>query len=103
MKSLEITDTNINETLSNDGITVLDFWAEWCGPCRILGPIIEQLAENNEDINVGKVNVDSNKISAVQFGIRGIPTMIFFKDGKEVSRLSGIQSLPSLQKIVDEL
>ena len=89
--TLEITDGNIKETLAANKITVLDFWAEWCGPCRILGPIIEELANDNKDIAIGKVNVDENSNSAIGYGIRGIPAIVFFKDGKVVETLVGVQ------------
>ena len=75
-EATNITDANLKETIEKGGITVLDFWAPWCGPCRMLGPIIEELASTNEDIQVGKVNIDSNGISAATFGIRSIPTII---------------------------
>ena len=79
--ALEITDGNITETLNSKKITLVDFWAPWCGPCRMLGPIIEDLAKDNTDVTIGKINVDDNSQTAVKYGVRGIPTMIFFKDG----------------------
>lgn len=103
MKSIEVTDANIKETLAVEGITVLDFWAEWCGPCRMVGPEVEKLAEANEDIQVGKVNVDQNGTTAASYGIRSIPTIMFFKDGEKVSQISGARPVAELQKIVDEL
>jgi len=103
MKSIEITDANLKETIEAGGITVLDFWAPWCGPCRMLGPIIEELASANEDIQVGKVNIDSNGISAATFGIRSIPTIIFFKDGVKVEQVAGVSPLKKLQEMVDKL
>ena len=103
MKSIEVTDANLKETIDKGGITVLDFWAPWCGPCKMIGPILEELATTNEDIQVGKVNVDSNGISAATFGIRSIPTMIFFKDGVKVEQISGAVPLKRLQDIVNKL
>ena len=103
MKSIEVTDANLKEIIENDGITVLDFWAPWCGPCKVLGPIIDELAENNIDIQVGKLNIDDNGTSAALFGIRSIPTVIFFKDGKKIEQRSGVLPLDKLEEIIDEL
>lgn len=101
--ALEITDGNITEVLENNKITVLDFWAPWCGPCRMLGPIIEELATSNADIAVGKLNVDENSESAVRYGVRGIPTIIFFKDGEIVDKIVGVKSKAELQAKIDSL
>jgi thioredoxin 1 len=101
--ALEITDGNITETLNSNKITLVDFWAPWCGPCRMLGPIIEDLAKDNTDVTIGKVNVDENSESAVKYSIRGIPTMVFFKDGKEVDKIVGIKSKAELQAKLDSL
>jgi thioredoxin 1 len=101
--ALEITDGNITEILESNKITLVDFWAPWCGPCRMLGPIIEELAIANTDMVIGKVNVDENSSTAVKYGIRGIPTMVFFKDGKEVDKIVGIKSKAELQAKLDSL
>jgi len=103
MKSIEITDENLKEILSSDGITVLDFWAEWCGPCRMVGPIIDDLAKNNDDVVVGKLNVDKNGTTAASYGIRSIPTIMFFRGGEKVGQVNGVVPLVKLQNIVDEL
>jgi len=103
MKSIEVKDNTLKEILVKEGITILDFWAPWCGPCKVVGPIIDELAENNLDIQVGKVNIDENGTSAAAFGIRSIPTIIFFKDGEKIKQVSGSKPLSELQSIVDEL
>jgi thioredoxin 1 len=103
MKSIEVTDANLKEIVDKNGITVLDFWAPWCGPCRMVGPVIDELAANNGDIQVGKVNIDSNGISAAAFGIRSIPTIIFFKDGVKVEQIAGVAPIKRLQDIIDGL
>lgn len=100
---LEITDQNIDEVLSQNSVVVIDFWAEWCGPCKILGPVIKELATSNEGIAIGKVDVTTNAKAAVDYGIRGIPAIIYFKDGKEVQRSIGVQPKSSIQKVIDSL
>ena len=81
------------DTVVASGVTVVDFWAEWCMPCRMQGPIIESVATKMGDqARVGKLNTDENPVTPGRFGITGIPTMIFFKDGSEAKRLVGVQS-----------
>ena len=98
------TDANFKtDVLSSPQLTLVDFWAEWCGPCRMLGPIVDRIAAANQGkVVVGKMNVDENQNTPQQFGIQGIPTIIFFKDGKEVSRLVGFQSQESIQSVIDD-
>jgi len=103
MKSIEVTDNELKGFLNNDGISILQFSAPWCGPCRVIGPIIDELASTNEDIQVGKVNIDENGNTAAAYGIRSIPTIIFFKDGEKVKQVSGVLPLAELEKIVKEI
>ncbi len=88
--ALQITDENFEGYLNSGKPMVLDFWAEWCGPCRMIGPIIEELAQDYDGrVVIGKMDVDSNNDVVGQFGIRNIPTVIFFKDGKMVDKVVG--------------
>lgn len=100
-----ITENTWEEMVVQSSLPVLvDFWASWCGPCQTLGPIVDTLAgENDGKIAVGKVNVDENKGLAVKYGVRGIPTLLFFKGGAEVKRIVGVQSKGQLQQVIDEI
>lgn len=88
--ALEITDANFEELLNSGKPMIVDFWAEWCGPCRMVGPIIEELATTYEgQAVIGKMDVDDNNDVVGQFGIRNIPTVLFFKDGQMVDKIVG--------------
>ena len=85
---IELNDGNFRAEVGS-GPMVVDFWAAWCGPCRMIAPIIEELAAERSDVRFGKLNVDENPRSASQFGVQGIPLLIFFKDGAERGRVVG--------------
>ena len=89
--ALEFTDANFQkDVLESDKLTVVDFWAEWCGPCRMVGPVVEELSKDYEGkAVVGKVNVDFNANVSAQFGVRNIPTILFFKGGVVVDKQVG--------------
>ncbi len=89
--ALEFTDANFKQTvLDSNKLSVIDFWAEWCGPCRIVGPIIEELAKDYDGkVNIGKVNVDHNAEISMMYGIRNIPTILFIKNGQVVDKQVG--------------
>ena len=102
--ALEINNDNFESTIGAKKVALVDFWAEWCGPCKILGPVINDLHDQvGEDYVVAKVNVDENEELTNQFKIRSIPTLIFFVNGEEHSRLTGIQSIDSLKAKLEEL
>ncbi len=89
----EFTDANFQETvLNSDKLSMIDFWAEWCGPCRAIGPVVEELAkEYDGKVNIGKVDVDKNPELSIQYGITSIPAILFVKGGKVVDKLVGSQ------------
>ncbi|MBZ0161027.1 MAG: thioredoxin [bacterium] len=90
-KVIEVTDQNFDEQVTKGkGLILVDFWAEWCGPCRMIAPILEELAVEHEgQITVAKLNVDENRQTAARFSIRSIPTILFFKDGAQVEQMIG--------------
>ena len=75
-----------NEVLKDEKIVLVDFWATWCGPCQMIAPVIKEIAEQNNKIKVGKVNVDEEQELAIQYGVMSIPTLILFENGKEIKR-----------------
>ncbi len=101
---MEITDANIADLMAEGKPMILDFWATWCGPCQMIGPMIEELAEEFDGkIIIGKVNVDENSDLPSQYGIRNIPTILFFKGGEMVSKLVGAQNKAKLQEEAQKL
>ena len=89
-KAVEITDSNFNEIVTKNDVVLVDFWAEWCGPCRMIAPMIEELAsEYDGKAVIGKLDVDNNQESSIKFGVRSIPTLLVFKDGEMVDRHVG--------------
>jgi thioredoxin 1 len=103
-KAVTITDDNFDtEIAPGSGLAMVDFWAAWCGPCRMVGPIVEQLAGEYEgQVKVGKVDVDANQRVASRFGIRSIPSILFFKDGEHVDTLVGAYPKPALEQKIKQ-
>ena len=100
----EFTDSNFKtEVLDSGKLTVIDFWAEWCGPCRAIGPVIEELSkEYSGKINVGKVNVDHNPQLSTNYGITSIPAILFVKNGNVVDKLVGAQPKSNFVKKIEQ-
>jgi len=102
-KYIELTAENFEATIS-EGVTLVDFWAPWCGPCRMIAPVIEELAEDYDGkAKICKVNTDEEQDIAIKFGIRSIPTIMFFKDGELVDQMVGAASKAAFAEKIDAL
>lgn len=103
--ALEFTDSNFQEVvLDSDKLSIVDFWAEWCGPCRRVGPIIDELHEEFvETVNIGKVNVDHNQEISLKYGVRSIPTILFIKNGEVVDKHVGTATKDYLKQKIEAL
>jgi thioredoxin 1 len=98
-----ITDANFDSTISGGKPVLIDFWAEWCGPCKRLAPTVDELAADYDGkVVVGKLNVDDNPNTTFKFSVRGIPTLLLFKGGQVVEQVVGIADKASLKKVIDK-
>jgi thioredoxin 1 len=104
-KPIYVTDAEFKEkVLESSTPVVVDFWAPWCGPCRMVAPILDELAADYKDkIVIAKVNTDENPQWATQYGVQGIPTMLFVKDGELVDRMVGAAAKPMIQQRIDNM
>jgi thioredoxin 1 len=91
------------ELISSDKITIVDFWASWCGPCRAQLPILEEFAKNNKDVQIVKINVDQNAELASEYGIKSIPTILYFKNGSIQNKTVGVQQENQLNEIKKQI
>ena len=89
MAVIKVTQENFEEVINSKNVVLLDFYADWCGPCRMVGPIVEEIANERDDIAVGKINVDEEGALAEAFGVFSIPTLVVMKDGKVASQSAG--------------
>lgn len=103
MATMELTLENFEDTISKEGITLVDFWAEWCGPCRMFGPIFEKAAEENLDIRFGKVDTEAQQQLAGMAGITSIPTLMIFRDGILLFNQPGALPAPALNELIGKV
>lgn len=106
MSEITFTDKNFEEEVVNSKVPVLvDFWATWCGPCQVMGPVIDDLAHDfdGKGVKIGKINIDENSEMAEKYGVMSIPNLVFFKDGKVVEQLLGVQSKKTLEDKLNKM
>tara|TARA_Y100000741_G_scaffold62162_1_gene43942 strand:- start:9 stop:362 length:354 start_codon:yes stop_codon:yes gene_type:complete len=98
MSTINVTDADFQTTLQSNDLVLVDFWAPWCGPCRAVAPVLEEIASENSNVVIAKMNTDENPNTASQHGIMSIPTMMIFKNGELVDRLVGALPKPSIME-----
>jgi thioredoxin 1 len=103
MSLITVNENNFNQALEESNLVLVDFWAPWCGPCKMIAPILDQLnQESAGEITIAKLNVDDNPSLASQYGVMSIPTLKLFKEGKEVETIVGLQPLENLKKLIQK-
>ena len=103
MSVLQITKNNFDtEVMNSEKPVLIDFWASWCGPCKMLSPVVDEIAEETTDVKVGKVNVDEQPELARQFGVMSIPTLVFIKDGKVAEQSVGVKPKDTILKMIKQ-
>ncbi len=98
-----VTDGNFEEFIKSNDVAVIDCWAAWCGPCRMLSPVIEELAKEQKDVAFGKLNVDENRATPMKYGIMSIPTLLYFKDGQLVDKTIGARPKRSIEDRLEKI
>jgi thioredoxin 1 len=101
-KVLTFTDANFDANLKNHQLVLVDFWAAWCAPCRMIAPVLEEIANETEGLVIGKLNVDENPVKAAQFQIMSIPNLLLFKNGKMVENVVGAVPKSHLKSVIDK-
>lgn len=99
----KVTDDTFSDFINNNGVAVIDCWAAWCGPCRMVGPIIEELSKERDDVTFGKLNVDKNRQTPMKFGIMSIPTLLYFKNGELVDKTLGALPKRAIEERLDKI
>ena len=102
MSVITITKENFEEIKAKSSVVMLDFYADWCGPCRMVGPIVHEIADERDDVTVGKINVDNDPELAQEFGVMSIPTVLLFKNGQEEKRFIGAKEKHQIAEFVKE-
>ena len=100
MSAIRLNNDNFDQVRSNEGISLLDFYADWCGPCRMVLPLVDEIAAEREDLLVGKINVNENPDLAREFGVLSIPTLVVMKEGKIINKVSGARSKTQILELV---
>jgi thioredoxin 1 len=101
MSAIRLNNDNFDKVRNNEGISLLDFYADWCGPCRMVLPLVDEIAAERSDLLVGKINVNENPDLAEEFKVMSIPTLVVMKDGKIVNRVSGARSKEAILDLVE--